>query len=57
MQEQKQADIINLLNQLIEKFLYEDILENGKLEDGENWEVHHLRLLRSLIQDYFKNEK
>lgn len=57
MEEQKQANIINLLNQLIEKSLYEDILEHGKVEDGESWEVHHLRLLKSLIEDYFINEK
>lgn len=57
MREQKQANIISLINQLIEKSLYEDILENGKLEDGDNWEVHNLRLLKSLIEDYFADEK
>lgn len=50
----KQEKILNLINQLIEKSLYEDILENGKLEDGDSWEVHHLRLLKNLIEDYFK---
>lgn len=57
MKEQKQAKIINLVNQLIEKSLYEDILENGKLEDGDSWDVHNLRLLKSLIEDYFIDEK
>jgi len=57
MNEQKEATIINLINQLIEKALYEDILENGKVEDGESWNVHHLRLLKSLIEDYFTDEK
>lgn len=57
MNEQKRARIINLTNQLIEKALYEDILANGKVEDGDNWNVYHLRLLKSLIEDYFNNEK
>lgn len=57
MNEQKEARIINLINQLIEKALYEDILENGKIEDGDSWEVYNLRLLKSLIEDYFTDEK
>jgi len=57
MKEQKEARIINLINQLTEKALYEDILENGKLEDGDSWNVYHLRLLKNLIEDYFNNEK
>jgi hypothetical protein len=57
MKEQKKARIINLANQLIEKALYEDILANGKVEDGDSWNVYHLRLLKSLIEDYFNNEK
>ena len=57
MNKEKQAKIINFTNQLIEKALYEDILENGKIEDGESWNVHHLRLLKSLIEDYFTDEK
>ena len=57
MKEQKQARIINLINQLTEKALYEDILANGKLEDGDSWNVYHLRLLKDLIEDYFNNEK
>lgn len=57
MNEQKQARIINLINQLTEKALYEDILANGKLEDGDSWNVYHLRLLKDLVEDYFNNEK
>jgi len=52
----KQEKILNLVNQLIQQSLYRDILENGKLEDGDSWEVHHLRLLKNLIEDYFKYE-
>jgi len=40
----------------IHKSLYEDILEHGKVEDGDSWQVHNLKLLKSLIEDYFKNE-
>jgi len=57
MYEKEQLQIINIINQLIQKSLYEDILENGKIEDGDNWTVHNLKLVRSLIEDYFKNEK
>ena len=32
----KQEKILNLINQLIERSLYKDILENGKLEDGDS---------------------
>lgn len=56
MKEKSQESIINLINQLIGKALYEDILENGKLEDGDSWEVHNLRLLKKMLEDYFKNE-
>jgi len=52
----EQKTIINLLDQLIHKSLYEDILEHGKVEDGDSWQVHNLKLLKSLIEDYFKNE-
>jgi hypothetical protein len=56
MTENKQAQIINLLNQIIEVSLFQDLIDNGKKLDGETWQVHHLRLLKGLIQDYF-NEK
>jgi hypothetical protein len=56
MNEQKQKQIIHLVNQIIEAALFQDLIDNGKKMDGETWQVHHLRLLRGLIEDYF-NEK
>jgi len=56
MTEDKQQQIVNLLNQIIEAALFQDLIDNGKKLDGETWQVHHLRLLKGLIQDYF-NEK
>jgi hypothetical protein len=53
---EKQNQIVNLLNQIIEAALFQDLIDNGKKLDGETWQVHHLRLLKELIQDYF-NEK
>ena len=53
---EKQNQIVNLLNQIIEAALFQDLIDNGKNLDGETWQVHHLRLLKGLIQDYF-NEK
>jgi len=52
----KEEQIVNLLNQIIEAALFQDLIDNGKKLDGETWQVHHLRLLKGLIQDYF-NEK
>lgn len=57
MKEEKQAQILNLLNQITEKFIYEDLIENGKKLDGESWNIHYLRLLRKLIEEYFNEEQ
>jgi hypothetical protein len=56
MKEDKQKQIIHLINQIIEASLFQDLIDNGKKLDGETWQVHHLRLLRELIEGYF-NEK
>jgi len=56
MEENKQKQIIHLLNQIIEASLFQDLIDNGEKLDGETWQVHHLRLLRGLIEGYF-NEK
>lgn len=56
MDKEKKKQIIHLLNQIIEAALFQDLIDNGKKMDGETWQVHHLRLLKGLIEDYF-NEK
>lgn len=48
--------IIYLLNQIIEKNIWEDSLVKKSEETGDNWNVHHLKLLKSLIEEY-KNAK
>ena len=46
-------EAINLLNQIIEKNLYDDKKENPQ-KNGISWNVHHLNLLLSLIQNEIK---
>jgi len=57
MKEDKQKQIIHLVNQIIETALFQDLIDNGKKMDGETWQVHHLRLLRGLIEEYFNEEQ
>ena len=44
--------IYKVLDALIEKNIWEDSLIKDKDETGNNWNVHHLKLLRSLIEEY-----
>lgn len=54
MRDQKQEVIIRLISQLIEKSIYEDIIKNdGELKDGESWNTHHLKMVKTLCQEYF----
>jgi hypothetical protein len=48
--------IERLLDQMIEKNIWEDSITKKPEETGDNWNVHHLKLLKSLILEY-KNEK
>ena len=41
-----------LLNQIIEKNIYYDLLNKEKIDTGDSWDVHHLKLLRDLIEEY-----
>jgi hypothetical protein len=43
--------IINLLNQIIEYNVYQDLLNKDQKETGDTWNVHHLKLLRNLINE------
>jgi len=49
--------IYKVLEALIEKNIWEDSLikENGIT--GDNWNVHNLKLLKSLIEEHEKNAK
>ena len=44
--------ILTLLNQIIEKNIYYDLLNKKKVDTGDSWDVHHLKLLRNLIEEY-----
>lgn len=51
---------LNLLDQIIEKNIWEDSLTKkpGDTGDtGNNWNVHHLKLLKSLILEELTNAK
>jgi hypothetical protein len=48
--------IISLLEQIIEKNVYYDNLNKTKNDTGDNWDVHHLKLLKTLIEDYERNK-
>jgi hypothetical protein len=45
------TNIKNLLNQIIEYNVYQDLLQKDPKETGDNWNVHHLKLLRKLINE------
>jgi hypothetical protein len=44
-------NIINLLSQIIEYNVYKDLLEKDPKDTGDNWNVHHLKLLKQLINE------
>jgi hypothetical protein len=44
--------ILTLLNQIIEKNIYYDLLNKERTDTGDSWDVHHLKLLRDLIEEY-----
>jgi hypothetical protein len=52
----KYNQIISLLEQIIEKNVYYDNLSKSKNDTGDNWDVHHLKLLKTLIEDYEKDK-
>ena len=47
--------ILFLLDQIIEKNIWEDNLIKDKDATGDNWDVHHLKLLKEIIIEEFKN--
>ena len=48
--------INNLLNQIIEYNVYQDLLEKDSKETGDSWNVHHLKLLKQLINENQKEK-
>lgn len=44
--------ILNLLNQIIEYNTYQDLLTKDNKDTGDTWNVHHLKLLKQLLQEY-----
>ena len=49
--------ILFLLDQIIEKNIWEDNLTKDKDATGDNWNIHHLKLLKEIIIEEFKNAK
>lgn len=48
--------IYNLLNQIIEKNIWEDNMTKSKEATGDNWNVHHLKILRDFLEEYEKKK-
>lgn len=42
--------VFNLLDQMIEKKQFDDIKEKN-LSGGESWDLHHLKLLKTILID------
>jgi hypothetical protein len=45
------TQVLNLLTQIIEYNVYQDLLNKNSKETGDSWNVHHLRLLKDLINE------
>lgn len=43
--------IFELLNQIIEKHEWEDSLDPQR-KPGDTWDLHHLKLLKKLLEEY-----
>ena len=48
---------INLLDQIIEKNIYDDLKLKKHEETGENWNIFHLKLLREILIEIYENKK
>jgi hypothetical protein len=47
---------LQLLNQIIEKNLYDDYKEHKGEKTGQSWNVYHLNLLNQLLTNIKNNE-
>jgi hypothetical protein len=48
--------IYKVIDSLIEKNIWEDNMTKNKDATGENWNVHHLKLLKTLLKEYEKEK-
>jgi len=48
--------IYTLLDQIIEKNIWEDNMTKSKETTGDNWNVHHLKMLRDFLEQYEKEK-
>jgi hypothetical protein len=48
--------IYKILDALIEKNLWEDNMTKSKDATGENWNVYHLKLLKTFLEEYEKEK-
>lgn len=48
--------IYTLLDQIIEKNIWEDNMTKAKEATGDNWNVHHLKMLREFLEQYEKEK-
>lgn len=49
--------ILTLLDQILEKNIYEDAKANIENKPGDNWNVFHLKLLKQLIINLHEEKK
>lgn len=54
---EKFNQIINLLDQIIEKNIYDDFKQNTQNKPGESWNVFYLKLLKKLILNLNEEKK
>jgi len=47
---------LKLLDQIIEKNLYDDYKENKNEKSGQSWDIYHLNLLKELLLNIKNNE-
>jgi hypothetical protein len=48
--------ITSLIDQIIEKNLWEDSISKKDSQNGDSWNVYHLKLLKDLIINYEKTK-
>jgi len=48
--------ITSLIDQIIEKNLWEDSISKKDGQNGDSWNVYHLKLLKDLIVKYEKTK-
>lgn len=49
--------ILKLLDQILKKNQYDDFKTRKPLQTGDNWDVHNLKLLKTLLEEYNNAKK